>query len=114
MKLGRSLKQFILAHTLIIRNIVNDPGLVFDDIVENEHILKRAEDISHFYDDLIQLTNGYHRYGEGNHVIGGEKVNVSLHNLKKKLYLCLMSVNALEAIRFTSVLPVLLPLPSVN
>ena len=88
------------SYTHIIRNIVNDPGLVFDDIVENEHILKRAEDISHFYDDLIQLTNDYHRYGEGNHVIGGEKVNVSIHELKKKLYLCLMSVNALEAIRF--------------
>ena len=88
------------SYTHIIRNIVNDPGLVFDDIVENEHILKRAEDISHYYDDLIQLTNDYHRYGEGKHVIGGEEVNVSLHNLKKKLYLCLMSVNALEAIRF--------------
>ena len=88
------------SYTHIIRNIVNDPGLVFDDIVENEHILKRAEDISHYYDDLIQLTNDYHRYGEGKHVIGGEEVNISLHNLKKKLYLCLMSVNALEAIRF--------------
>ena len=88
------------SYTHIIRNIVNDPGLVFDDIVENEHILKRAEDISHYYDDLIQLTNDYHRYGEGKHVISGEEVNVSLHHLKKKLYLCLMSVNALEAIRF--------------
>ncbi len=88
------------SYTHIIRNIVNDPGLVFDDIVENEHILKRAEDISHYYDDLIQLTSDYHRYGEGKHIIGGEEVNVTLHNLKKKLYLCLMSVNALEAIRF--------------
>ena len=88
------------SYTHIIRNIVNDPGLVFDDIVENEHILKRAEDISHYYDDLIQMTNDYHRYGEGTHTINGEDVKVSLHELKKKLYVCLMSVNALEAIRF--------------
>ncbi|RJX65786.1 ribonucleotide-diphosphate reductase subunit beta [Vibrio sinensis] len=88
------------SYTHIIRNIVNDPGIVFDDIVENEHILKRAEDISHYYDTLIQLTNDYHRYGEGTHEINGESVTVSLHALKKQLYLCLMSVNALEAIRF--------------
>ncbi|MGD8112232.1 class Ia ribonucleoside-diphosphate reductase subunit beta [Vibrio sp. NTOU-M3] len=88
------------SYTHIIRNIVNDPGIVFDDIVENEHILKRAEDISHYYDDLIKLTNDYHRYGEGTHHINGEEVSIKLHDLKKKLYLCLMSVNALEAIRF--------------
>lgn len=88
------------SYTHIIRNIVNDPGLVFDDIVENEHILKRAKDIAHYYDDLIQLTNDYHRYGEGTHQINGESVEISLNKLKRKLYLCLMSVNALEAIRF--------------
>ncbi len=88
------------SYTHIIRNIVNDPAVVFDDIVENEHILKRAKDIAHYYDDLIALTNDYHRYGEGTHTINGETVNVSLQDLKKKLYLCLMSVNALEAIRF--------------
>ncbi|WP_112479055.1 class Ia ribonucleoside-diphosphate reductase subunit beta [Vibrio variabilis] len=88
------------SYTHIIRNIVNDPGVVFDDIVENEHILKRAKDIAHYYDDLIQATNDYHRFGEGTHNIKGEEVTVNLYDLKKKLYLCLMSVNALEAIRF--------------
>ncbi|CAK2130951.1 ribonucleotide-diphosphate reductase subunit beta [Vibrio gigantis] len=88
------------SYTHIIRNIVNDPGVVFDDIVENEEILKRAKDIAFYYDDLIKLTADYHRYGEGNHSINGEDVKISLHDLKKKLYLCLMSVNALEAIRF--------------
>jgi ribonucleoside-diphosphate reductase beta chain len=88
------------SYTHIIRNIVNDPGVVFDDIVENEHILKRAKDIAHYYDDLIQATNDYHRFGEGTHNLNGEEVKVNLYELKKKLYLCLMSVNALEAIRF--------------
>lgn len=88
------------SYTHIIRNIVNDPAIVFDDIVENEHIIKRAKDIAHFYDDLIQATNDYHRFGEGTHELNGETVTVNLNDLKKKLYLCLMSVNALEAIRF--------------
>ncbi|MGL6315061.1 class Ia ribonucleoside-diphosphate reductase subunit beta [Vibrio sp. WXL103] len=88
------------SYTHIIRNIVNDPASVFDDIVENEHILKRAEDISHYYDKLIEMTNDYHRYGEGKHQVNGETVSVSLYELKKQLYICLMSVNALEAIRF--------------
>lgn len=88
------------SYTHIIRNIVNDPGIVFDDIVENEHILKRAADIAHYYDELIEMSNDYHKYGEGTHTIKGEEVTIRLHDLKKQLYLCLMSVNALEAIRF--------------
>lgn len=88
------------SYTHIIRNIVNDPALVFDDIVTNEEILKRAKDISGYYDELIALTSYYHLLGEGTHQVNGQSVTVNLHQLKKKLYLCLMSVNALEAIRF--------------
>ncbi len=88
------------SYTHIIRNIVNDPAIVFDDIVSNENILKRAEDISAYYDDLIEMTGYYHLLGEGTHQINGKSVTVSLYELKKKLYMCLMSVNVLEAIRF--------------
>ncbi|WP_413111395.1 class Ia ribonucleoside-diphosphate reductase subunit beta [Thaumasiovibrio sp. DFM-14] len=88
------------SYTHIIRNIVKDPSAVFDDIVENEHIVQRTTDIACFYDQLIQATNDYHRFGEGEHRINGHTLNISLKALKKKLYLCLMSVNALEAIRF--------------
>lgn len=88
------------SYTHIIRNITNNPGVVFDDIVTNEHILARASDISRYYDDLIQLSQLYDRFGEGKHTLNGKEVRVSLYELKKKLYLCLMAVNALEAIRF--------------
>ncbi|WP_063656915.1 class Ia ribonucleoside-diphosphate reductase subunit beta [Candidatus Arsenophonus triatominarum] len=88
------------SYTHIIRNIVNDPSIIFDDIVTNDEILKRAKDISTYYDDLIEMTSYYHMLGEGNHTINGKNVIISLHDLKKQLYLCLMSVNALEAIRF--------------
>ncbi|MGL4859108.1 MAG: class Ia ribonucleoside-diphosphate reductase subunit beta [Enterobacteriaceae bacterium] len=88
------------SYTHIIRNIVTDPSLVFDDIVDNPEILKRAKDISAYYDDLITLTNHYHLLGEGTHQINGQRIDVSLRQVKKQLYLCLMSVNVLEAIRF--------------
>ncbi len=88
------------SYTHIIRNIVNDPAVVFDDIVTNEQILARAQDISRYYDDLIEMTNYWHQLGEGTHQVNGKPVVVSLRALKKQLYICLMSVNALEAIRF--------------
>ncbi|MGL5130345.1 MAG: class Ia ribonucleoside-diphosphate reductase subunit beta [Aeromonas popoffii] len=88
------------SYTHIIRNIVNTPAQVFDDIVTNEQILKRAGSISCFYDDLIEATALYNLHGEGTHSIAGHMRTITLRELKKKLYLCLMSVNALEAIRF--------------
>ncbi|MBM7454987.1 ribonucleoside-diphosphate reductase beta chain [Oceanisphaera litoralis] len=88
------------SYTHIIRNIVNNPATVFDDIVANEQILKRAGDIAGYYDQLIEYTNLYHLFGEGEHELKGQAVSISRYELKKKLYLCLMSVNALEAIRF--------------
>ncbi|MCL1037933.1 ribonucleotide-diphosphate reductase subunit beta [Shewanella corallii] len=88
------------SYTHIIRNIVNDPSKVFDDIVVNEQILKRAEDISAYYDKLIRMTQAYELMGEGVHQVGGEEMEISQRALKKQLYLCMMSVNALEAIRF--------------
>ncbi|NEK83498.1 MAG: ribonucleotide-diphosphate reductase subunit beta [Pantoea ananatis] len=88
------------SYTHIIRNIVNDPAVVFDDIVTNQQILARAQDISQYYDDLIEMTSYWHLLGEGTHQVNGKSVTVSLRALKKQLYICLMSVNALEAIRF--------------
>jgi len=88
------------SYTHIIRNIVNNPSLVFDDIINNEEILKRAKDISFYYDSLIEITNYYHIFGEGKHNVNGKIITINLHELKKKLYLCLISVNVLEAIRF--------------
>jgi ribonucleoside-diphosphate reductase beta chain len=88
------------SYTHIIRNIVNDPSIVFDDIVGNEHIVARAAEVSKYYDELINLVQLWQQFGEGNHVFNGEKVRITLRDLKKKLYVCLHSVNALEAIRF--------------
>lgn len=88
------------SYTHIIRNIVNDPSVVFDDIVQNKHIIARAEEIACYYDDLIEYTQYYNLLGVGEHEINGKTIIINLHELKKKLYLCLMCVNVLEAIRF--------------
>nr|WP_267339628.1 MULTISPECIES: class Ia ribonucleoside-diphosphate reductase subunit beta [unclassified Gilliamella] len=88
------------SYTHIIRNIVNDPSVVFDDIVTNEEIQKRAGDIAGYYDDLISYASYYNLLGEGKHTVNNSTITIDLRELKKKLYLCLMSVNALEAIRF--------------
>ena len=88
------------SYTHIIRNIMNDPAEIFDDIIVNEKILERAKDISHYYDDLIFATQVYQTHGLGEHIINGKKHIITSRELKKKLYLCLMSVNVLEAIRF--------------
>ncbi|URJ24971.1 class Ia ribonucleoside-diphosphate reductase subunit beta [Candidatus Blochmannia ocreatus (nom. nud.)] len=88
------------SYTHIIRNIVANPSLIFDDIITNKEILKRAQDISAYYDNLIEYTNYYHTVGSGTHKINNKFIKINLSDLKKKLYLCLISVNVLEAIRF--------------
>jgi ribonucleoside-diphosphate reductase beta chain len=88
------------SYTYIIRNLLNDPSVVFEDIVGNKEISARANDISHYYDDLITYISIYQLHGEGIHQIKGKAIEVSLQLLKEKLYLTLVSVNVLEAIRF--------------
>ena len=88
------------SYTHIIRNVVNDPSEIFNDIVVNKHIIARAEKIAVYYDDLIEYSQYYQLFGEGKHTINGKEIEISLRELKKKLYICLMCVNILEAIRF--------------
>ncbi len=88
------------SYTHIIRNIVNDPSVIFDDIVRNPHIIERADEISQYYDDLICHSWIWQKFGEGTHTINGKVYDVSVRSLKKKLYLAMMCVNVLEAIRF--------------
>ncbi|QJC35862.1 class Ia ribonucleoside-diphosphate reductase subunit beta [Enterobacteriaceae endosymbiont of Donacia sparganii] len=88
------------SYTHIIRNIVNDPSLIFDDIVTNNNIILRTNDIIKYYDELIEMTNYWHLLGEGTFLINKKKIIISLYDLKKKLYLCLINIYILEAIRF--------------
>ena len=88
------------SYTHIIRNIYSDPSKIFDEILEIEPIIKCAKDITRYYDDLIDASLWYQTLGIGRHTVNGKEIVVDLYNLKKKLWLAINSVNALEGIRF--------------
>jgi ribonucleotide reductase beta subunit family protein with ferritin-like domain len=77
------------SYTHIIRNVYDDPSAPLDDIMVNEAIMKRAEAIGKYYDDLIEYAMRYN--------LGEE---VSMYELRRRLFLCFVCVNVLEAIRF--------------
>jgi len=88
------------SYTHILRNLFSDPGPVFEDIMENEQIVDRAKDITKHYDDMILMTQIFQSQGEGPVELNGETIQVTQREIKKKLYLAICAVNALEAIRF--------------
>ena len=88
------------SYTHIIRNIYNDPSKVFDQLLDSKEIVECAGDISKYYDDLIEYSQYYQLLGEGTHTVNGKTVAIDKRELKKKIWLCLNSVNVLEGIRF--------------
>jgi ribonucleoside-diphosphate reductase beta chain len=88
------------SYTHIIRNVYSDPGRVFDEMLEVDDIVACGNDISKYYDDLIRYSQWYQLLGAGKHTVNGKEIVVDEYELKKKLWLCLNSVNVLEGIRF--------------
>jgi ribonucleoside-diphosphate reductase beta chain len=88
------------SYTHIIRNIYSDPSKIFDELQDVEEIANCAKDISKYYDDLIEASAWYNMLGVGTHTVNGKEIKVDLYDLKKKLWLAVNSVNALEGIRF--------------
>ncbi|WP_286235712.1 class Ia ribonucleoside-diphosphate reductase subunit beta [Thalassotalea sediminis] len=88
------------SYTHILRNLFTDPSEVFDDIVVNPAILKRATSIAKYFDDVILTTQLMQAQGEGSYDVEGKPYEVSMRKLKERLFLAICSVNALEAIRF--------------
>jgi ribonucleoside-diphosphate reductase beta chain len=94
------------SYTHIIRNVYSNPSKVFDEMLDIKEIVDCADDITKNYDELIKASQWYQLLGEGTfHVVQkgmeeGFEVTVNLYDLKKKLYLTLMSVNILEGVRF--------------
>jgi ribonucleoside-diphosphate reductase beta chain len=88
------------SYTHIIRNIYSDPSKIFDGMMDIGAIVDCAGDISKYYDDLIEMSAYYNLLGVGTHTVNGKEVVVDLYQLKKLLWLTLMSVNILEGVRF--------------
>ena len=88
------------SYTHIMRNVVPNPAEVFDDITRNDFITRRAVSVTKYYDELIEKCSFYTQLGEGTHTINGKVIDINLRDLKRTLYLTMVSVNVLEAIRF--------------
>ena len=88
------------SYTHIIRNVYPDPSKILDELLDIEEIVDCAQDITRHYDDLINYTMWYHTLGEGDHTVNGKPITVNKRELKKKLWMALNSVNALEGVRF--------------
>jgi ribonucleoside-diphosphate reductase beta chain len=80
------------SYTHIIRNVYANPSRVFDELMDIQEIVDCAGDISRWYDKLIHYNNMMAHDPEA------YKGNEYEH--KKALWLCLMSVNILEGVRF--------------
>ena len=89
------------SYTHIIKNVYPDPSEVFDKILNDEQILKRAQSVTAAYDDFI---NDAHRYDTSNwwrpDWQGTAAASWEKKELKRKLYRAVANVYILEGIRF--------------
>lgn len=74
------------SYTHIIRALYHDPSVVYEEIPNIKPIADCAKSISLAYDNLSDCINKVNEYG--------------IQSVKEKIYLALISANALEAIRF--------------
>jgi ribonucleoside-diphosphate reductase beta chain len=76
----------------ILRNLFPDPAVIFDSILTDSAIVERAQSIIKYYDEFISYSDKVKVYGYTK--------DLTLFELKQRLYLALISVYALESIRF--------------
>jgi ribonucleoside-diphosphate reductase beta chain len=88
------------SYSYILRNILSNPAILFDNIINNDNIMSRALSICGYYDDFINYGMIYNVLGEGKHIVKGKEYNITLRELKRKLLLCVASINILEGVRF--------------
>ena len=77
------------AYTHIMKNVYSDPSEVFDTILNDKEILKRAVSVTENYDSFGELALQYVVNNKGD-----------VDELKKQLYLAMINVNLLEGLRF--------------
>ena len=78
------------SYTYIIKNLYSDPSEVFDTIIEDKKIEERSKAVTEAYDKLIKLGYKWHN----------DPKSVDIYELKKALWLALVTVNVLEGLRF--------------
>ena len=73
------------SYTHIMKNVYPDPSEVFDTILDDENIIKRAQSVTKHYDQFMDLA---------------KDETIDPRVVKKKLFLAMMTVNILEGLRF--------------
>ena len=77
------------SYTYIIKNVYPDPSEVFDTILDDEKIIARAVSVTKHYDAFNEAADNLIHLKQG-----------TMSEVKKKLYLAMMTVNILEGLRF--------------
>jgi len=95
------------SYTYILRQVYADPGKILDEIMDIKEIVDCSEAISRYYNDVMEYGRYYLLLGEGNFTINqpGQRdytksITISKYELKKKIWLAINAINALEGIRF--------------
>ena len=106
------------SYTYILRQVYSDPGKVLDEIMSIQEIVDCSEAISKYYNDVMEYGKLYKLFGEGTYTIQRDdktilvygdikkwhpkmpSITISKYELKKKIWLCINAINALEGIRF--------------
>jgi|TARA_B100001094_G_scaffold150854_1_gene146017 ribonucleoside-diphosphate reductase beta chain len=77
------------SYTHIMKNIYANPNEIFDTILEDDKIIERAVSVTKHYDEFTEAAANFTYTQKG-----------SLRDVKKKLFLAMMTVNILEGLRF--------------
>ena len=77
------------SYTHIMKNVYPDPAEVFDTILDDEKIIARAVSVTKHYDAFNEAADNLIHLKQG-----------TMSEVKKKLYLAMMTVNILEGLRF--------------
>ena len=85
-----------MSYSYIIKNIYPDPTKTFDEIMDNRMIAERAGSVTRYYNDFFEKLIKFQAQEMG--MTAAQPI--TLDDLKKSLYLSLISVNILEGIRF--------------
>lgn len=87
------------SYSHIVRNVYPNPSEIFDNIVIDEKIMERARKTIYYYDDFIKESE-FLRGKLASKEYGDKLLKSVLRKLKKKLLLCVASINALEGLSF--------------
>ena len=77
------------SYTYIMKNVYPDPSEVFDTILNDKEIVKRAISVTENYDRFSEVAQNYFIKGLGD-----------MDEVQRQLYLAMVNVNILEGLRF--------------